>query len=326
MTARVTARVAMGALLVLALGWPSVATAADHFALVITGASGGDVYAKKYDQWRESLVATLQKTFSYPEDHLLVLAEHEGPGISRATEANVRAALAGMARRASADDVVLVMLIGHGTGYDGEDAKFNLVGPDLSAVQWAKLVTPIKARVVFVASTGSSFPFLQTLAARGRIIVTATDSPAQRFDTVFPEFFVRALTASAADLDKNGRVSVWEAFTHASGAVRQWFDERGQLATERPVLDDNGDGEGSEPDAARGDGAVARTTFLQPATPGLAESAEMAQLLRERAEVEAKIDALRANKDRMTPELFERQLEALVLELARLDRRIREKR
>ncbi|MCH6551361.1 MAG: hypothetical protein IH804_05020 [Planctomycetes bacterium] len=43
------------------------------------------------------------------------------------------------------------------------------------------------------AATSSSFPFLERLSARGRVIITATDSPAQRFDTVFPEFFVEAL-------------------------------------------------------------------------------------------------------------------------------------
>jgi hypothetical protein len=318
-------RMAIGACLALTL-CDAPAEAADQYALVVTGASGGDAYARKHDTWRESLVTTLQKTFSYPDDHLIVLAEREGPGVARATEANVRAALTRIARRASPDDVVLVMLMGHGTGYDGEDAKFNLVGPDLSAVQWARLIAPIKARVVFVASAGSSFPYLQTLAARGRIVVSATDSSAQRFDTVFPEFFIRALSASSADTDKNGRVSVWEAFVHAGSAVRQWFEERGQLATERPVLDDNGDGEGSEGDAARGDGSVARATYLQAATPGLAESAEVAELVRQRGEVEARIDTLRASKDRMTPELFERQLETLLLELARLDRQIREKR
>jgi hypothetical protein len=321
-----TLRLAVCAALCLVLGASSAASGADQYAIVITGASGGDAYARKYDAWRDSLVATLRNTFGYPDDHLVVLAEHEGPGVVRATEANVRAALTRVVRRATADDVVLVVLMGHGTGYDGEDAKFNLVGPDLSAVQWAKLIAPIKARLVFVASGGSSFPYLQTLSARNRIVLSATDSPAQRFDTVFPEFFVRALTAPAADLDKNGRVSIWEAFTHASAAVRQWFDERGQLATERPVLDDNGDGEGSEADGARGDGTVARATFLQPPTPGLAENAEMAELLRQRAEIESKIDALRASKDRLTPEKFNADLEALVLDLARLDRRIRDKR
>ena len=92
----------------------------------------------------------------------------------------------------------------------------------------------------------ASFPFLEHLAGPQRIVITATDSVAQRFDTVFPEYFVRALTDPAADLDKNGRVSVWEAFAAASMGVRRYYTQRGQLATERALIDDNGDGVGRE--------------------------------------------------------------------------------
>ena len=33
-----------------------------------------------------------------------------------------------------------------------------------------------------------------------------------------------------------GRVSVWEAFTYASAHVKQSFEQKGQLPTERPLL------------------------------------------------------------------------------------------
>jgi hypothetical protein len=36
--------------------------------------------------------------------------------------------------------------------------EFNLVGPDLTATEWADLVKPIPGRVVFVDTTGASFP------------------------------------------------------------------------------------------------------------------------------------------------------------------------
>ena len=88
------------------------------------------------------------------------------------------------------------LLIGHGTSVNGEDAKFNLVGPDLSASEWAALLKPIPGRLVFVDTTGASFPFLQKLAGRGRVILTATDSAAQQFETVFPEFFIKAFERS----------------------------------------------------------------------------------------------------------------------------------
>ena len=157
-----------------------------------------------------------------------------------------------------------MLLIGHGTSLDGDEAKFNLVGPDLSATEWADLLKPLPGRLVFVNTTGASFPFLRRVAGRGRVVLTATDSAAQQFETVFPEFFIKAFDDAAADLDKNGRVSIWEAFTYASDGVRQWFEQKGQLPTERPLLDDTGAGIGREAQNPGTDGAVARITYLEP--------------------------------------------------------------
>ena len=142
------------------------------------------------------------------------------------------------------------MLIGHGT-FDGVDAKFNLVGPDLESADWAALLRPLPGRLVVVNTTSASFPFLERLAGPRRVVITATDSAAQRFDTVFPEYFIRALTDAAADIDKNGRISIWEAFAAASGHVRRHYQQRGQLSTERALLDDNGDGVGKEVGGSR---------------------------------------------------------------------------
>src|SRR6185369_16706570 len=146
-------------------------------------------------------------------------------------------------RRVTANDTLLLVLLGHGT-FDGTDAKFNLVGPDLSAGDWKDMLGNLAGRVVVINTTESSFPFLEQLSMRGRVVITATDSAQQRFTTVFPEYFVRALADSASDLDKNGRVSIWEAFSVASASVTQYYEQKGQLSTERPLLDDDGDGIG----------------------------------------------------------------------------------
>ena len=42
------------------------AAAGDNYALVVSGASGGDDYAKKYDGWRRSFVSALRDKFEYP--------------------------------------------------------------------------------------------------------------------------------------------------------------------------------------------------------------------------------------------------------------------
>ena len=319
----------MGAALLLLVASTSPAIAGDRFALIVTGASGGSDYAQKYQKWRISFVSTLGEKFGYPEDHIIVLAEEESAGVRKATRENVRAAIGDLRQRVAKDDVLVVLLIGHGTALDGEEAKFNLVGPDLSAAEWAVLVKPIAGRLVFIDTTGASFPFLHNLAAPGRIVVTATDSAAQQFETVFPEFFVKSFDDAAADLDKNGKVSVWEAFSYASAGVRDWFDERGQLATERALLDDTGAGLGREaqtPGPGSDDGASARVTYLQPDAPIAATGdSALASLLKRRAELESRLEALRARKPNIPPEQYDGELEKLLLELARLDRQIRAK-
>src|SRR6185503_11911463 len=57
----------------------------------------------------------------------------------RATAEEVRKAFAAIKSAANADSVVFVMLIGHGS-FDTQQAKFNLVGPDLTAKDYAALI------------------------------------------------------------------------------------------------------------------------------------------------------------------------------------------
>jgi hypothetical protein len=300
------------------------AFAAERYALVITGASGGADYATKYQGWRTSFVQTLRDKFGYPEDHVKVLSEEGGRG-EKSTREDVRAALTELRKRAVDGDISIVLLIGHGTA-DSEDAKFNLVGPDLTVDEWAALVEPIPGRVVFINASSGSFPFLAKLAGKGRIVLTAGDNAAQQFETVFPQFFVKAFEDGAADLDKNGKVSLLEAFTYAGAHVKEHFEERGQLATERPLLDDTGDGVGREAASPGRDGTLAQVTYLQPdVPPSMAGNPELAALMRQRAEVENKLDVLKAEKETMPADRYQAELERLLVELARLDRTIRSK-
>ena len=301
--------------------------AADRYAVIVTGASGGMPYSKKYDAWRSAFVATLETKLGYPADHIVVLAEEAALPIRRATREDVRATFHDLAMRVAKDDVLFVLLIGHGTSGD-EGARFNLVGPDLTAAEWAALVKPIAGRVVFVNAGSGSFDFLETLAGRGRIVLTAADSAAQQYETIFPEFLIQAFAAEEADLDRDGKVSIWEAFQTASAGVKGWFEDQGRLATERPMLEDNGDGIGREAEqgqtAKDQDGALARVTFLQREDPGAATAdAELAALLRQRADLQSRIERLRADKANVPADRYERELETLLVELARIERQIR---
>ena len=310
------------------LAFPYTARAGERYALVVTGASGGDAYAQKYAKWRASFVATLRGRFHYEPQRLIELADvqpAEG-AVKPATRDNVRAALADLRKRMTKDDQLLILLIGHGTSLDGDEAKFNLVGPDLSASEWSGLLRPLPGRLVFVNTTGASFPFLRKLAAKGHVVLTATDTAAQQFETVFPEFFIKAFDDQAADLDRNNRVSMWEAFTYASAGVRQWFEQKGQLPTERPLLDDTGAGVGREAQNPGTDGAIARVTYLEPDVAlALPADTALAGLMRRRAELETLLEELKARKESTPPDQYDADLEKLLVEIARLSAQIRAK-
>ena len=261
---------------------------------------------------------------AFDDDHLIVLGETPGPDIGRASREGIREAVARLADRMGANAVLYVVLIGHGS-FDGIDAKFNLVGPDLEAAEWDALLGRLPGRLVLVNTTGTSFPFLERLAARGRTIVTATESAVQRYDTVFPEFFVEAFVDATGDRDKDGRVSILEAFEFASLGVRQWYQQRGQLATERALIDDNGDGRGKEAGQPGPDGLVAARLYLGA---GLEEAAivtdpVLAPLVARRQALTDAVDDLRAAGPTVSPEEYRRELERLLVELARVSRQIR---
>jgi hypothetical protein len=323
----------VAASLLLTFSLASRAAAGERYALIVTGASGGDAYAQKYAKWRTSFVETLRSKFHYDPQRLIVLGETLRPrsgqaedGVRSATRENVRAALADLRKRMTKDDQLLVLLIGHGTSLDGDEAKFNLVGPDLSASEWSELLRPLPGRLVFVNTTGASFPFLRKLAGKGHVVLTATDAAAQQFETVFPEFFIKAFEDGAADLDRNKRVSIWEAFTYASDGVRQWFEQKGQLPTERPLLDDTGAGIGREAQNPGTDGALARVTYLEPDVAlVLPSDAALAGLMRRRADLETLLEELKARKESTPPDQYDAELERLVVEIARISAQIRAK-
>jgi hypothetical protein len=295
---------------------------AERYALIVTGAHGEASYAEQYAQWRQAAVTGLLEKLAFDDSRILTLFDG-GDAAHAATAVGVRRSLASLRAKLGADDVLLVLLIGHGS-FDGAEAKFNLVGPDLTSTEWGALLKPIPARTVIVNSTAASFPFLERLAGPRRIVVTATDSVAQRFDTVFPEYFIRALTDGAADIDKNGRVSVWEAFSAASLGVRRYYTQRGQLATERALIDDDGDGIGREAGEEGKDGSAASRLYFDPDVPGAAPTDEtLLRLLQKRTSLQIEADELKMRRQLMTPDEYQEEFERVMLALARVTRDIR---
>jgi hypothetical protein len=74
---------------------------------------------------------------------------------NQATKALLTQTLASIARDARPEDDFVLILIGHGS-YDGNDYKFNLVGPDITAQDLASLCDRISARRQLIVNTTSA--------------------------------------------------------------------------------------------------------------------------------------------------------------------------
>jgi hypothetical protein len=298
------------------------------FLLVVVGLAGDPEHGKTFQKWGATLAGAAGR-LGVPPERLVYLADQPGEGPARATGRATRdevvKALEAFAKAAGPEDVVFVMLIGHGT-FDGRSARFNLQGPDMTPADFEGLLTKLPTRqVVFVNTASASGPFVEALSAPGRTIVTATRSGAEHYATLFGGYFVDALTSDAADADKNKRVSVLEAFRFARAEVARAYEREGLLATEHALLDDDGDRQGSaDPAPVAKDGKVAAVVSLGIAgDQDLPADPRLRALHLERRELERRVESLRLLKDSMPPARYQDELEKLATAIALKTREIR---
>ena len=151
----------------------------------------------------------------------------------------------------------------------------------------------------------------------------------ERNEARFGGYFVEAFAGEGADTDKDGAVSLLEAFDYARLEVAKLYERDKKMLTEHAVLDDNGDGKGSvEPGADNEDGLLAKATFLGKGAalaggPPPGASPELRALYVEKATIEKRIEDLRAVRDTMELERYEKELEDLLVELALKNQEIR---
>lgn len=307
----------------------------NRFALVVSGVGGEEAYTRKFTAQATRLYETLTTQLGFGPKNVFLLTETTPGGpedgtresdvapAKRATAEEVRNSFAAIKAAANPESFVLVILIGHGS-FDNQVGKFNLVGPDLSAKDYAQLVGALpNKRVVFVNCASSSGEFIKPLSAEGRVVITATRSGSEQNATIFAEHFIAGLTDDAADADKNARLSVLEAFNYASKLTADWYKQKNRLATEHALIDDNGDGTGHE-EATGGDGGLARVINLDAkSVEEAAGDVERGRLIRERQRLEEEIEKLKARKSEMKPEEYESELERLLVELATVNQTLK---
>ncbi len=289
---------------------PSTAHAQQQHALIITGLGGEATYRDAFFGVAVLLHDVAKEKWNVADSSLIVLTEDAARDPKRfdgrSTKEAVAQAFLKLSRRAKPGDVVFVFVHGHGSG-QGAESKINLPGADPTAADYATWLSGFAQQtVVFVNAASASGDFSRILAGPRRVILTATKSSVERNDTRFATHFVRGLSSGEADTNKDGKVSVLEAFSYAQREVVREYETDNRMLTEHAVLSDS-------------------TLAATVAFGGRAVSSDprTAALVAERQALESQVAALRARKDSMTVSAYEAELERLLVAIAEKTQAIR---
>ncbi|WLD12197.1 hypothetical protein [Planctellipticum variicoloris] len=306
--------------LLFGLAGNSVSQAAGR-VLIVVGAPAETKYGAMFKEWTQRWKnATL-----FSETPSKVLGLDDNPEKSdRERLHDELQALAG-----ESPEPLWLILIGHGT-FDRRTARFNLRGPDVSDAELAEWLKPVQRPVAVVCCFAASGPFLITLSGPDRVVLVATKSGSEQNFSHFGDWLSKSIADPTADLDKDRQTSLWEAYLAAGRKTTEWYKSQGLLATEHCLLDDNGDKQGTRHDAFRGlkpletatggqklDGMRAHQWHLvpSPTDAGLTESQKQ-----RRNDLELAVIALRDEKEALTEADYFAKLEALLVELAAINR------
>jgi hypothetical protein len=284
---------------------------AGTYYLTITGLGGEPDYTQRFKMWAEDIDTSLKRAGG---DVTVVTMQVP-------TRDQVRAKFNELNRQVKNSDSLVVMLIGHGT-YDGQDYKFNLQGPDITATELAAMMDHVPAsRQLVVNMTECSGGAIEHLRRPGRIVVSATRAGTERNATVFARYWAEALREPAADTDKNEAISALEAFRYAQQKTTDFFETQKRLATEHSLIEDTGKGTGERNptvDSAEGKLAASFSVVRLGANAAAARDPAKRPLLDRKEQLEQAIDKLKFEKAAMPEADYKRQLTQLLLELAKV--------
>ncbi|MGE0452216.1 MAG: hypothetical protein AB7O37_06535 [Vicinamibacteria bacterium] len=293
----------------------SGAAAQDAHLIAVAGLGGEPETETALHEQVVRLCAAAETRHGVPRQRIVCLASDPARDPrridGRSTREGVQDAFARTASRARPGDLVLVVLLGHGS-YQSGISRFALPGPDLTAEDFAALVGELgEQRVVFVNATSASGEFAKALAGPSRALLLATRSGAERNQTEFGRYFVDALAHDGADADKDGRVSLQEAFDHAKRETDRAYEQDKRLLTEHATLVD-----------ATG---LAKAAYLAGGSSSEPAAADprLRALIEERRALEDRVERLKAGKADLPEEEYQRMLEDLLVALAEKSEAIR---
>ena len=251
----------------------TTAFAADH-VLIIGGAAGEKSFYDAFWNATSRFHQLLTDEYGYTPEQITFLFEDMGGseelGIvdTESKREQVLAAFAELAETVQPSDRFLLFMLGHASRTGRGDLKFNLRGRDITEAEYITLINTIPAeRQILIFGFPYSGKLVPQLSQPGRIILTSS-SPNEGYSLQagFGNVFVDAFSSAANDTDRNGDISLLEAFLSLQTRTKDFYEKDGKVQSEHPHLDDNGDRSATRNLTVTAeetdDGTLAEKTFL----------------------------------------------------------------
>jgi hypothetical protein len=271
------------------------------YTFVVAGLGGEPAYEQKFREQATAVASAAEKAAGSTTNVISLTGD-----AARADA--VRREIKTLASRMNTNDLVVVVLIGHGS-YDGENYRFNLPGPDLTDTELARLFDELPARdQLIINATSASGAVAERWQKAKRVVITATKSGGERTATRFAQYWAEAVASDAADTNKDQIVTAAEAYAFATNKVEAAFKTETSMATEHARME--------------GDNA-ARFTLARLGTAALApDNPEVAALLTQRGAIEQDLNRVKEQKAALPDTQYYDQLEEVLVRLALLQREI----
>ena len=220
---------------------------ATTYAVIVSGINKESKEQQAKDNAITNLRNFLLNNARVKPDRLSILVSYDSPiqkGSRLSTAENLRKQMNILAAAVRPTDRFIFYYVGQANIVAGK-LRFNLPGKDITHEQLATWTKGIKASsMLIVLDCPGAGLAVKTLTGKDRVIIGAcTDE--ERYSTQFSKFFIPALADPQSDTNRDGKVSVLEAFTSAARQIDDWYRSHKLLQTETPILEDNTDGVGS---------------------------------------------------------------------------------
>lgn len=186
----------------------------------------------------------LLETGEVEPDHLVLLDAQQPsplPGARPATAEALKAAAADLAARVKTGDRFIFYYRGQ-ANLIANKLRINLDGADINHEALSEMFKAVRdCTALFILDCPNAGFALKSLSGENRIIICGARGD-QPYITHFSEYFIPALVDPACDFDKDGAVSLLEAYRHAVVTIDELYEGQNLAKTESALLEDDGDG------------------------------------------------------------------------------------